>query len=192
MDMSAGQSTLRQPLPMGWVRKLFGELQGNYGVRFLDMWRSGVVPEDGPNKGEDLGVLNAMSLWAEKLAGFRDRPDAIRRVLDNLPAHPPTLPEFVGLCRSNCPQPAFQALPSPAPSEETRQNRSAEIEQQARSVTAATPSKDWARKLRAEYQAGRHLLQAQIVMASDALGEVWGVDDHRKRFVRPRPDAMAA
>lgn len=171
---------------MGWVRKLFGELQGSYGTRFLDMWRSGVTTLDG----DDVGLLNSMDQWAEKLAGFRDRPDAIRRVLDNLPPHPPTLPEFVALCRSNCPQPTFQALPSPAPSEETRQNRSAEIEQQTRSVTTATPSKDWAHKLRAEYLAGRQLLQIQIVLASEALGETWGIRD-RKRFAEPREAAAA-
>lgn len=76
MDMSAGQSTFRQTLPMGWIRKLFGELQGNYGTRFLDMWRSGQADTNG----DDVGLQNAMDMWAEKLAGFRERPDAIRRV----------------------------------------------------------------------------------------------------------------
>ena len=94
---------------MGWVRKLFAELQGNYGTRFLDMWRSGVTDTNN----DDVGLLNAMDMWAEKLAGFRERPDAIRRVLDTLPKHPPTLPEFVELCRTSCPKQEVKALPAP-------------------------------------------------------------------------------
>ena len=90
---------------MGWVRKLFAELQGNYGTRFLDMWRSGQADTNG----DDVGLQNAMDMWAEKLAGFRERPDAIRRVLDTLPPHPPTLPEFVALCRQSCPKPEHKA-----------------------------------------------------------------------------------
>ena len=54
MDMSAGQSTLRHPLPLGWVRKLFAELQGNYG-RGFDMRRSGVTDTNG----DDVGLQNA-------------------------------------------------------------------------------------------------------------------------------------
>ena len=94
---------------MGWVRKLFAELQGNYGTRFLDMWRSGQADTNG----DDVGLQNAMDMWADKLAGFRDRPDAIRRVLDTLPPHPPTLPEFVALIRQSCPKPEHKALPAP-------------------------------------------------------------------------------
>lgn len=140
---TTGQSTLRQPLPMGWVRKLFAELQGSYGTRFLDMWRTGQTNLDG----DDVGLQNAMSLWAEKLGGFRDRPEAIRRALDALPEHPPTLPRFVELCRACCPGPEHKALPAPGLTPEQIAERQAEAEAMARKVAAPRyDHRAWIRK----------------------------------------------
>jgi len=187
MDMSAGQSTLRQPLPLGWVRKLFGELQGNYGTRFLDMWRSGQTDTNG----DDVGLQNAMALWAEKLAGFRERPDAIRRVLDTLPKHPPTLPEFVELCRTSCPKQEMKALPAPDVPPAVIAARKAEAEDMARQVLAPkVDHKAWAQKLRARYLSGERLMMAQVSLASDALGEVWA-EEGGKRACRERLEAAA-
>lgn len=186
MDMSAGQSTLRQPLPLGWIRKLFGELQGNYGTRFLDMWRSGQADTNG----DDVGLQNAMDMWAEKLAGFRERPDAIRRVLDTLPKHPPTLPEFVELCRQSCPKPDHKALPAPNVPPSVIEARQAEAEAIAAKVAANVPSKAWAHKLRARYLSGERLMMAQVSLASDALGEVW-TDEDGQRVCREQLEAAA-
>lgn len=188
MDMSAEQSTLRQPLPLGWVRKLFAELQGNYGTRFLDMWRSGVTDTNN----DDVGLLNAMDMWAEKLAGFRGRPEAIRRVLDTLPQNPPTLPQFVDLCRQACPTPEHKALPAPEIPPSVIAARQAEAEAMARQVLAPkVDHKAWAKLHRADWLAGRSLLMVQVEMASDALREVWTEEDG-KRVCRPRYEAEAA
>ncbi len=176
MDMSAGQSTLRQPLKRSWVRKLFAELQGNYGTRFLDMWRSGVTDTNG----DDVGLQNAMDMWAEKLAGFRERPDAIRRVLDTLPKHPPTLPEFVELCRTSCPKQEVKALPAPDVPLSVIEARQAEAQSIAARVAGNVPGKDWAHKLRARYLAGERLLMVQVSIASAALGETWTDEDGRR------------
>ncbi len=187
MDMSAGQSTLRHPLPLGWVRKLFAELQGNYGTRFLDMWRSGQADTNG----DDVGLQNAMDMWAEKLAGFRERPDAIRRVLDTLPKHPPTLPEFVELCRTSCPKQELKALPAPDVPPSVIEARQAEAQAIAARVAGNVPSKAWAHKLRARYLAGERLLMVQVSMASDALGERW-TDEDGRRECSPAYGAEAA
>lgn len=188
MDMSAEQSTLRQPLPLGWVRKLFAELQGNYGTRFLDMWRSGVTDTNN----DDVGLLNAMDMWAKKLAGFRGRPEAIRRVLDTLPQNPPTLPQFVDLCRQACPMPEHKALPAPEIPPSVIAARQAEAEAMARQVLAPkVDHKAWAKLHRANWLAGRSLLRIQVEMASDALREVWTEEDG-KRVCRPRYEAEAA
>ena len=186
MDMSAGQSTLRQPLPLGWVRKLFAELQGNYGTRFLDMWRSGQADTNG----DDVGLQNAMDMWAEKLAGFRERPDAIRRVLDTLPKHPPTLPEFVELCRTSCPKQEVKALPAPDVPPSVIEARQAEAQAIAARVSGNVPSKAWAHKLRARYLAGERLMMAQVALASDALGETW-TDEDGQRACRPKLESAA-
>ncbi len=113
--MDAGHSTSRPPLPSHWVARIFRELQGYYGSRFLDMWRVGQLLPDG----QDAGIANAKEVWGEKLAGFADRPECIKRALESLPQHPPTLPEFVGLCRQFTP--AYPPmLKGPHPDEETR------------------------------------------------------------------------
>lgn len=186
MDMSAGQSTLRQPLKRSWVRKLFAELQGNYGTRFLDMWRSGVTDTNG----DDVGLQNAMDMWAERLAGFRERPDAIRRVLDTLPPHPPTLPEFVALCRTSCPKREVKALPAPDVPPAVIEARQAEAQAMARQVLAPkVDHKAWAHKLRARYLAGERLMMAQVSLASDALGERWTDEDGKRECRRKLEEA---
>lgn len=91
----APESLTQNALPQRYVAKIFQELQGNYGARFLNQWKTGQVLEDGT----DAGVINAMSMWGKKLFGFIDRPECIRHVLDRLPNDPPTLPQFVELCR---------------------------------------------------------------------------------------------
>lgn len=82
-------------LPHSWVNKIFMELQGHYGTRFLNMWKTGVPMPDG----SDQGLVNAMEVWSRKLGGFKDHPEVFKRVLETLPAHPPSLPDFVELCR---------------------------------------------------------------------------------------------
>jgi len=59
------------------------------------MWRSGQTSMDGT----DTGMQNAMQLWSERLAGFADQPERLRKALTALPSHPPSLPEFIALCR---------------------------------------------------------------------------------------------
>lgn len=85
----------RPPLPDSWIRKLFAEMHGNYGAKWVQMWATGERLQDG----SDAGMKVAMSVWAEKLAGFADKPEAVRAVLNSLPDQVPTLPKFLELCR---------------------------------------------------------------------------------------------
>ena len=98
MDTTHESSTPRT-LPLRYVAKIFQELQGNYGSRFLNQWKTGQIIEGGEHHGKDAGIVNAMATWGKKLAGFIDHPECIRRVLDRLPNDPPSLPQFVELCR---------------------------------------------------------------------------------------------
>lgn len=113
-------STSRQqsPLPEAWVTRIFLALQGNYGTRFLNMWKLGQTLPDG----QDAGLVNAKRVWAEKLAGFADRPECIKHVLDALPEDPPTLPQFVDLCRK-APKKELPALPHKLTEEQLKRNR---------------------------------------------------------------------
>lgn len=161
----------RPALPDHWVRRLFAELQGSYGSRFLDMWRTGQALQDG----SDAGVANAQRMWAEKLGGFADCPECIKKALDSLPPHPPTLPEFLALCRQQQPD-ARPSLPAPALTEDERRKRSAQIKAGAASLVngiRVPHPKAWAHGLREDYLKGAKLKPIQIELASGALGEVW-------------------
>ena len=75
-------------LPDSWVSKIFSRLEGRYGSLFLDRWRG-------------CDMTNVRATWAEELACFRDKPEAIAYALKSLAGQqfPPTLPEFLSACR---------------------------------------------------------------------------------------------
>ncbi len=107
---AAGDGTLpARPcaLPDPWIERIFGHMEALYGARFLDAWR-----------GTDLDAVRAT--WARRLAGFIDQPQRIRFALDALDAKPfpPTLPEFLELCRQ-APRTTLKALPEPKCDAET-------------------------------------------------------------------------
>lgn len=132
------QSKPTPSLPLSWVSKIFMELQGQYGTRFLNMWKTGVPMPDG----SDQGLLNAQEVWARKLGGFRNHPEVIKRVLETLPNHPPSLPEFVELCRK-VPLDKPAALPHHFTDEERQRNRERlrELVEQLAAKQNATGSK---------------------------------------------------
>jgi hypothetical protein len=84
-------------LPDAWILKIFDTMQANYGSRWTNLWKMGKVL---PN-GIDYGMANAMDTWAVKLASYQDKPEALRKVMDNLPLDPPSLPQFMDLLK-NC------------------------------------------------------------------------------------------
>ena len=88
-------SNYQSPLPAAWMAKIFSEMQGFYGTRYTNMWKTGELL---PN-GEDAGHVNMMRVWSEKLGGFSEHPECIAHALENLPEIPPTLPQFQELCR---------------------------------------------------------------------------------------------
>lgn len=73
-------------LPESWVERLFLRFSAMYGSKFADLWR-----------GCDL--TSVKGLWAEELAGYS--ADEIKRGIDCCKTRdwPPTLPEFLKLCR---------------------------------------------------------------------------------------------
>ena len=75
-------------LPDLWIAKIFDQMSAMYGSKFADLWR-----------GSDLATVRRV--WAEKLAGFETMPGAIKEALAALDSKPfpPTLPEFLALCR---------------------------------------------------------------------------------------------
>lgn len=79
---------MQPSLPIAWIDRIFSYLSGLYGAKFTDMWR-------------ETDIASVKLLWAEKLAGFKERPEVIKAAMDSLDDKPwpPTLPEFLHLCR---------------------------------------------------------------------------------------------
>jgi hypothetical protein len=89
-----------QNLPASWVERIFDRMQGLYGTLWLDRWRTGETVEMA-GRSMDRGLLNAKATWAAELAGFADKAECIGKALEACRSQqfPPTLPEFLKLCR---------------------------------------------------------------------------------------------
>ncbi|WP_043614243.1 hypothetical protein [Chromobacterium violaceum] len=74
------------------VREIFRVLRGSIGNRFLDAFKTGVIVKEGPNRGHDAGVLEAMDIWAYKLRHLT--PADVRHGLQATFKHPPSADEF--------------------------------------------------------------------------------------------------
>lgn len=75
-----------RPLPAAWVKKLRQRLAAMYGAKFIQQWEGIPEPE-----------LDAV--WAEELAGYSGEEIATGLSACRGRPFPPTLPEFMGLCR---------------------------------------------------------------------------------------------
>ncbi len=91
-------------LPDAWVVRLFERMSAMYGSKFSDLW-AGVDP------------ANMRAVWADKLGGFAQRPEIIKAALDACDDRPwpPTLPEFLGICRDAAKRSPVQLPALPAP-----------------------------------------------------------------------------
>lgn len=161
----------KAPLPDSWVERIFDRMQGLYGSLWVDRWRSGETVERGGRQ-FDRGLLNAKATWAQELGGFADQSDRIAKALEACRHRslPPTLPEFLDLCRQTVAEQA-KALPPPVPD---AQRRMENIERAAAVRVEVAGDKGWAHRLRARYPSGERLQQIQISLASAALDEEWG------------------
>ena len=105
-------------LPDSWIVKIFNTMQAHYGTRWMNMWKLGEIL---PN-GLDAGLANAMDTWAIKLAPYEQKPDALKKVLANLPPEPPSLPQFMELLK-NCYVPTVLALGDELTQEQKNKNK---------------------------------------------------------------------
>lgn len=85
-NLETSSTSPQQPLPAAWIERLFERMAGLYGARFADAWR-GTDP------------VRVKRIWSEELAGFSG--EEIARGVQALKTRdwPPTLPEFLKLCR---------------------------------------------------------------------------------------------
>lgn len=81
-------STSPQPMPTLWIERLFDKLSCYYGSKFGDLWRG-------------CEIRSVKRTWAKALAGYS--PEEVKHGLDACLSRifPPTLPEFLMLCRQS-------------------------------------------------------------------------------------------
>ena len=104
-------------LPDGWIQRIFATMQGNYGTRFMNQWKTGQALPDG----SDAGVINAMNHWAEKMGGTS--AETIKRALEQLPEEPPTLPQWMSLLRRSYVEPPVLRIGNELTAEQMAKNR---------------------------------------------------------------------
>jgi len=130
------------PPPAPWVQRLWAEMRREYGAAFDRQWQcpAGVEPCD--------HVAGLMLHWARKLSQFKARPHAIRYGLDNLPPHPPSLPEFVAICKQ-APDPPTVML-NEQKSDPAVAAAAIKAAQEIAHIASAKPigNKDWAWRMR--------------------------------------------
>lgn len=94
-------TTRDEPLPLDVVNNIFKVLHGRYGNLFLSKFSTGELDE----RGKDKGIASARKVWAYDLRVFDAK--TVGRALDIVPRYhpdfPPSLPQFMALCRAEMP-----------------------------------------------------------------------------------------
>lgn len=86
-------------LPSAWVDRLFQRFSVMYGKHWADQW-------------EGVPMADVKDAWRTELGGIRG--EQLGKALQSCGKFPPTLPEFVALCRQAVTPPAQRLfLPSP-------------------------------------------------------------------------------
>lgn len=147
-------------LPIEWVDKLFHKLALVYGTDIAKRY-SGLNPAE------------IKSEWANCLAGFKHRPEAIRFALDHLPADRcPSMLQFRDICRQ-APMPAQRALPEPKADKFVVTKEMAKLVKEA--FTPGDP-KAWAYNLKARHEQGEALSLVQVKAYREALNDTKPAD----------------
>ncbi|MGG5541937.1 hypothetical protein P4G95_09050 [Burkholderia vietnamiensis] len=168
MNQMTEPSTFKRPdwpldaLPQHWVEALFSKMAAFYGSRFASMWNG-------------VNVVEVQRAWAIEL-GKLSR-DQLKAGSDNLTAlpKPPTLPEFVALCRQARSEQAASTTPRladerPADRATVEANLGAIRRVQER-VMRREPTAEWAFKLlmRGKSASGAALPSEVVRCARDAI-----------------------
>ncbi len=120
---------MSKPLPPAWVDRLFSRLAAYYGSQKLaTMW-------------VDADMAEVKAVWSEQLGRFEPASisAALQRLVDSGNQWPPTLPEFVELCRQSAigRQQASVALPAPGGARTDAETAKRKVAELMRSLAAA-------------------------------------------------------
>lgn len=143
-------------LPVKAVERLFERMLATYGTEFSNKW--GGAP-----------IADVKSVWADELAGFAGRLDAVAWALQNLPERVPNAVQFKALCRQ-APAPAQKALPAPPPANPERV--AAEMQKlgavRDQVLAGQNACRDWVAALQRRIDGGYRATAAQRAMLKAA------------------------
>lgn len=119
------------PMPADAVNNVFKVMHGFYGNLFLSKFSTGALDADGA----DGGITSAKQIWAHGLRDFDGGTvkSALSQCITEHPQYPPSLPQFVALCRANKPREAYRA---PQPVIGMSQELRSKYARQAREINA--------------------------------------------------------
>ena len=119
-----------QPMPVEAVNNVFKVFHGFYGNLFLSKFATGEAGDGG-----DKGIVSARQIWGHGLRGFDAATvkTALAQCVTAHPEFPPSLPQFVALCRANKPREAYRA---PQPVIGMSQELRSKYARQAREINA--------------------------------------------------------
>ena len=138
------------------VEWLWARLIATYGVRFMAQY-------------EGVPVADVKTDWANRLARFHDRREAVLWALENLPDSPPNAPAFARLC-AQAPAPVVPALPEPPADPVRVRAELAKLAPVLSKPVQRADGREWARRLLARAEAGERLSITAVRMAREALG----------------------
>jgi hypothetical protein len=148
--------------PKDTANNVFKVFHGFYGNLFLSKFVNGQTGADGV----DQGVVSARAIWSHGLRDFdlSTVKTALARTMDAHPEYPPTLPQFVALCKACAPRQVYQQpAPSIAMSAELRAQKSKAARDAALKAVTAAPEKQ-------KQSTGLPLLKLLVAQAIGAAG----------------------
>jgi hypothetical protein len=149
-------------IPQRWVEALFSTMAGCYGARFADLWRGTKIEQVKRLWGIELSKLSSQQMKAG------------RENLMALPK-PPTLPEFVALCKQARQEQASATAPQltneKRADQATVDENLGRIRQFGNRIMAKTPTAEWAYTLviRGKSASGAPLPFEVLRCATDAI-----------------------
>lgn len=134
-------NSIKEPLPMKWIERIFLQLHGRLGNPFFDNYRIGELDENG----KDIGIENAKHTWSQKLGGIS--AERIKNALDAEYKKPPSYDDFIKNCISKPVINDFKALPAPKDYEASKAQAHKLNEIAKEIIKPKTDHKIWVKKI---------------------------------------------
>lgn len=160
MQIVQSSQTSTKSAPLSWVESLFERMQAIYGNKFIDMWR-------------DTNLDMVKALWAAEMGKLSNEELSNGYQLLMTKVWPPSLPEYVQMCKAIERKEAAHVLALSSPKSELSREKAGEMLVKLGAADAMKPKTDhklWAKRIIEKAKKQNHGLSAlQINFAKEAL-----------------------